>query len=101
MTNTALNTREVVEELINDMLVTCEGSNELGYIMETCNYLFTYYTEIVDVYQEDYASSGKYYLGVWGEDEESKFDYLVLQVELIESENGEYEIYDIYETSKY
>lgn len=101
MTNTTLNTKAVVEELIKDVLATCEGSNELGYIIETCNCLFTYYTEITDVYQEDYASSGKHFLGVWGEDEESEFNYLVLQVELIENGNEEYEIYDIYETSKY
>ena len=72
--------------------------------MEECNCLFTYYTSIQEVYTEEYKEMDNYYINIYGtieEDEENDFDYLILKVELIENEDNLYEIYDIYETSRY
>lgn len=104
MTNTTSNTREVVEDLIKDIKKTCSGANEIGYIKEECNFLFTFYTNMQEVYTEEYREMGNHYIDVYGnieEDEENEFDYLILKVEISEVGNGRYEIYDIYETSKY
>ena len=104
MTNTTLNTKEVVEDLIKDIKKTCKGQNEIGYIKEECNFLFTFYTGIQEVYAEEYREMGNHYIDVYGnaeEGEENEFDYLILKVELLEAGNCRYEIHDIYETSKY
>ena len=98
MTNT--NTKAVVEELIRDIKETCDGLNEIGYIIETCNSLFTYHTGIGHVHIKAYRNSNKHYLDVYGDDTGNEFDDLMLQVELIgmvEIDNCEYEICDIYE----
>lgn len=98
MTNT--NTKAVVEELVKDIKKTCEGLNEIGYIIETCNSLFTYHTDIEHVHIKAYRDSHKYYLDVCGDEPGNEFDDLMLQIELIgmvEIDNCEYEIRDIYE----
>jgi len=104
MTNTTLNTKAAVKGLIKDIKKTCSGSNEIGCIMEECNCLFTYYTDIQEVYTEEYREAGNHYIDVYGnieENEENEFDCLILKVELAEAGSNMYEIYDIYETSKY
>lgn len=97
------NTNITVNGLIEDIKEICKGKNEIGYIMEECNCLFTYYTDIQEVYTEEYREMGNHYIDVYGnaEEEENAFDYLILKVELAEAGKDMYEIYDIYETSKY
>lgn len=102
MTNT--NAKAVVEELIKDIKKTCGGINEMGYIKEECNFLFTFYTGIQEVYTEEYREAGNHYIDVYGnieENEENEFNYLILKVEISGAGNGRYEIYDIYEASRY
>ena len=102
MKNTNIST--AVEELIKDIKETCKGNNEIGYIIEECNCLFTFYTDIQEVYTEEYRESGNHYIDVYGnieEGEENEFNYLILKVELVEVSDNMYEIYDIYETSRY
>lgn len=100
MTNTTLNTKAIVEELIKDIEEACSGLNEMGYIIETCNSLFTYHTGIEHVHIKSYRNSNKHYLDVYGDKPGNEFDDLMLQIELIgmvEIDNCEYEIRDIYE----